>query len=83
MLAVIVVLIVFLGYQWRSAISRNRFIPDEPFRIAGHLYHGGATGVTSFLITGPQGHVLIDGGYQKPRCSSKPASRCSDSTSMT
>lgn len=38
-------------------------MPDEPFRIAGNLYYVGATGVTAFLITGPEGHVLIDGGY--------------------
>ena len=35
----------------------------EPFRIAGNLYYVGANDVTSYLITGPQGHVLIDGGY--------------------
>jgi len=55
--------VVFLGYQWRAAIARNRSVPDEPFRIAGNLYYVGATGVTSFLLTGPNGHVLIDGGY--------------------
>ena len=37
----------------------------EPFRIAGNLYYVGANDVTSFLITGPQGHVLIDGGYPR------------------
>jgi metallo-beta-lactamase class B len=35
----------------------------EPFRIAGNFYYVGASDVTSFLITGPEGHVLIDGGY--------------------
>jgi metallo-beta-lactamase class B len=49
--------------QWRAAIERNRSIPDEPFRIAGNLYYVGHTGVTAFLLTGPEGHVLIDGGY--------------------
>jgi metallo-beta-lactamase class B len=48
---------------WRSAITRNRSVPDEPFRIAGNLYYVGSTGVTAFLLTGPEGHVLIDGGY--------------------
>ena len=48
---------------WQSAISRNRSIPDEPFRIAGNLHYVGSTGVTAFLLTGPDGHVLIDGGY--------------------
>lgn len=56
-------LVLVLGTLWRSAIKRNRSIPDEPFRIAGNLYYVGATGVTSFLLTSPQGHVLIDGGY--------------------
>ena len=57
------VLVVVLGTLWRSAIKRNRSVPDEPFRIAGNLYYVGATGVTAFLVTGPAGHVLIDGGY--------------------
>ena len=57
------ILIAFAGSQWRAAIHRNRSIPDEPFRIAGNLYYVGATGITSFLLTGPEGHVLIDGGY--------------------
>ncbi|MBI4543369.1 MAG: subclass B3 metallo-beta-lactamase [Gemmatimonadetes bacterium] len=56
-------LVVVLGMVWRSAIKRNRSVPDEPFRIAGNLYYVGATGVTAFLLTGPEGHVLIDGGY--------------------
>ncbi len=53
----------FLGYQWNAAIKRNRSIPDDPFLIAGNLYYVGSTGVTAFLLTGPEGHVLIDGGY--------------------
>lgn len=60
--ALLLVLVV-LGSLWRSAIRRNRSIPDAPFRIAGNLYSVGSTGVTSFLLTGPEGDVLIDGGY--------------------
>lgn len=56
-------LILLLIGQWRAAITRNRSVPDEPLRIAGNLYYVGATGVTAFLLTGPDGHVLIDGGY--------------------
>ena len=62
-LSVFAALLLFLFFQWRAAIRRNRSIPDEPFRIAGNLYYVGSTGVTSFLLTGPDGHVLIDGGY--------------------
>jgi metallo-beta-lactamase class B len=56
-------LVVFLFIQWQAAIKRNRSVPDEPFQIAGNLYYVGSTGVTAFLLTGPAGHVLIDGGY--------------------
>ncbi len=33
------------------------------FRSQTTLIMCGATGVTSFLLTGPEGHVLIDGGF--------------------
>src|SRR5436190_20085025 len=36
--------------------------PLKPFRIVGNVYYVGATGVSSFLITTPQGAILIDGG---------------------
>ena len=62
-LLAVITLVVVAGTQWRAAISRGRSVPDEPFRIAGNLYYVGATGVTAFLLTGPEGHVLIDGGY--------------------
>lgn len=62
-LAAMAVPVAVLGYLWNAAITRNRSVPDEPFRIGGNLYYVGATGVTSFLLTGPAGHVLIDGGY--------------------
>ena len=63
LLGVATALVVVLGVLWSSAIRKNRSVPDEPFRIAGNLYYVGATGITAFLITGPEGHVLIDGGY--------------------
>lgn len=37
--------------------------PIEPFRIVGNVYYVGASEVTSFLITTPNGHILIDSGY--------------------
>lgn len=36
--------------------------PVQPFRIIGDVYYVGAAGVSSFLITSPQGHILLDGG---------------------
>lgn len=44
--------------EWRSW---NR--PIEPFRIAENLYYVGASDIASYLITTPEGHILIDGGF--------------------
>jgi metallo-beta-lactamase class B len=43
--------------------SRSWNKPVPPFRIIGNLYYVGATEVGSFLITTPQGHILLDGGF--------------------
>jgi len=37
--------------------------PVKPFRIIDNVYYVGVSGVTSFLITTPQGHILLDGGF--------------------
>lgn len=37
--------------------------PIEPFRIAGNVYYVGASDITSYLITTPEGHIVLDGGY--------------------
>ncbi len=35
--------------------------PFEPFNVIGNIYYVGTAGVSSFLITTPQGHFLLDG----------------------
>lgn len=39
--------------------------PVEPFKIIGNIYYVGASDVTSYLITTPQGHILIDAGFEE------------------
>jgi metallo-beta-lactamase class B len=34
--------------------------PTEPFRMIGNVYYVGTEGLASYLITSPQGHVLVD-----------------------
>ncbi len=63
LLAAVAVFAVFLAIQWKRASDQGGQQYAEPFRIAGNLYYVGANDVTSFLLTGPEGHVLIDGGY--------------------
>jgi metallo-beta-lactamase class B len=36
--------------------------PTEPFKIIDNVYYVGTAGLSSFLITSPNGHVLIDTG---------------------
>ncbi len=49
---------------WAAACEDN----DEwdkagpPFRVAGNTYYVSTCGITSLLVTGPNGHVLIDSG---------------------
>lgn len=46
-----------------NATWRSWNEPVEPFRIVGNVYYVGAREVSSFLITSPQGHILLDGGF--------------------
>lgn len=39
--------------------------PVEPFRIAGNVYYVGANEITSYLITTPKGHILLDAGFKE------------------
>ena len=39
--------------------------PFKPLRIVGNVYYVGASGVSSYLITSPAGHVLVDTGFEQ------------------
>src|SRR5947209_5847998 len=34
--------------------------PTEPFRVVGNVYYVGTKGIASYLITGPDGNILMD-----------------------
>ncbi|HZM27189.1 MAG TPA: metallo-beta-lactamase, partial [Gemmatimonadales bacterium] len=57
------VLALVLVGRWVNATKRGGQEPAEPFRIAGNFYYVGATDAAAFLITGPEGHIVLDGGY--------------------
>jgi metallo-beta-lactamase class B len=46
--------------EWRSW---NQPVP--PFHVIGNIYYVGANEITSFLITSPKGHILLDGGFKE------------------
>ncbi|BAT60447.1 metallo-beta-lactamase L1 precursor [Variibacter gotjawalensis] len=43
-------------------LKANWNAPTEPFRVAGNIHYVGTAGLGSWLITSPQGHILIDTG---------------------
>ena len=45
-----------------DSASRSWNQPVTPFRLIDNIYYVGASGVTSFLIVTPAGHILTDGG---------------------
>jgi metallo-beta-lactamase class B len=63
LLAVLIVFALVLVGRRLNATKVGGQGPAEPFRIAGNFYYVGATDVSAFLVTGPEGHVVLDGGY--------------------
>ena len=61
-LAAVLAMMVLLG-RWMNATKIGGQQPADPFRIAGNFYYVGANDVAAFLITGPEGHVVLDAGY--------------------
>src|SRR5688572_9632048 len=63
LLAVLSVVVLVLVGRRLNATKVGGQGRAVPFRIAGNFYYVGATDVAAFLITGPEGHVVLDGGY--------------------
>jgi metallo-beta-lactamase class B len=63
LVALFVLILALLGNEARVATKRGGQQPAEPFRIAGNFYYVGANDIAAFLVTGPEGHVVLDAGY--------------------
>jgi metallo-beta-lactamase class B len=63
LLGVLSALALVLAGRRLNATNIGGQEPAEPFRIAGNFYYVGANDVAAFLITGPEGHVVLDAGY--------------------
>src|ERR1041385_3592045 len=55
----LVATVVLVG-QLSAQINSDWPEPFPPFRIAANLYYVGSKGLANYLITTPQGHVLIN-----------------------
>lgn len=62
-LAAALVLVVALA-QPAAAQDPREITPVKPFRIADNLYFVGTDGLGMFLVTTPDGHILINSGYE-------------------
>jgi len=63
LLGILSVFALVLVGRWLNSTKVGGQQPAEPFRIAGNFYYVGANDVSAFLITGPEGHIVLDGGY--------------------
>src|SRR5581483_1732556 len=49
--------------MWVKRLFDGWRAPVPPRHLVGNIYYVGAIGVSSFLITTPQGHILLDTGF--------------------
>jgi metallo-beta-lactamase class B len=57
---VALMMLLSVGARPVSAQNADWTEPFSPFRIAGNLYYVGSKGLANYLITTPQGHILIN-----------------------
>ena len=51
--------------QLRSDFDREMNAPAEPFTIINNIHYVGTADLAIFLITTPEGHILIDAGFRE------------------
>jgi metallo-beta-lactamase class B len=62
----VAVLTASIGCSGRSYAQANDWTePFPPFKIADNLYYVGSKGLASYLITTPQGHILINSDLEE------------------
>jgi metallo-beta-lactamase class B len=58
-------------YTPRSILTRNMGTPEDqtsqfpPHKVIGNIYYVGTKTLSSYLITSPQGHILINSTYER------------------
>lgn len=65
LLAILLLAWPLAAFAQSDPTSRSWNQPVEPYKIAGNLYYVGASDITSYLITTPEGHILIDSGFEE------------------
>ena len=72
-----------LSPESRAQFHGQMSEPVEPFRIIGNIYYVGARNIASYLITTPQGHIMIDTGTSLGSSCRTSKSSCRDMRILT
>lgn len=62
--ALILTLLALAGPALRAQVRPGWLEPFPAFTIAGNLHYVGSKGLASYLVTTPEGHVLINAGLE-------------------
>jgi len=54
--------VLLLAPAAHADMPANWTKPTRPYRVVGNIYYVGTEGISSWLITSSEGHVLLDGG---------------------
>ena len=52
----------YISAEQVASLTGASSAPSEPFTIVGNLHYVGAANIASYLVTTPEGHILIDTG---------------------
>ena len=63
MLFLAILLLSVSSFAQLTNRTGNGIRRSSRFKIIGNVYYVGAAEITSFLITSPKGHILIDSGF--------------------
>jgi metallo-beta-lactamase class B len=55
----------FISAEQDASLKGPDSEPIEPFRILANIHYVGAQNISSYLITTPQGHILVDTGMPR------------------
>jgi metallo-beta-lactamase class B len=64
-LATLGVLLIAVVVMIGAGVTHTDAQPFPAYRIAGNLYYVGTNDITSYLITTPAGHIVINEGYEE------------------
>lgn len=63
-IALTIIITIVVAANNAPTVQNDWTVPFPAFRIAGNLYYVGSKGLASYLITTPEGHILINSNLE-------------------